>query len=278
MSERKTDGTLRIGLIQMNSIPCDPLQNREKAERLIRKAAQAGADLVQLPETWNTGFFPKEQLSSLAEPEDGESRKLLSHLAKELHLAIAGGSILTRRGSLICNSFVFYTREGRLAGEYDKVHAFSPSGENAYLQAGGSLCCLDAGGMRAGVLLCYDLRFCEQARLLALQGAELLLVCAQWPRERLEHWRILVQARAIENQVFVSAVNGCGCFDSVQSGGGSLAVSPSGEILAQAGKEEEILLAELRTAERTALKRRMDPLLDRRPSLYAGLCRPAPHQ
>ena len=278
MSGLKTNGVLRIGLIQMNSLPRDPRQNRKKAEFLIRKAALAGADLVQLPETWNTGFFPKEELLSLAEPEDGESRKLLSRLAKELHLAIAGGSVLTRRGNQVCNSFVFYTSEGRLAGEYDKIHAFSPSQENMYLQAVSSLCCLEAGGIRAGALLCYDLRFCEQARLLALQGAELLLVCAQWPRERMEHWRILARARAIENQVFVSAVNGCGCFDGVQSGGGSLAVSPSGEILGQAGKDEEILFTQLKTAERAALKRQMDPLSDRRPLLYAGLCQPAPHQ
>lgn len=275
MSEKESAGVLRAGLLQMDSVPCKPEQNREKAESLIRKAARAGASFVQLPETWSTGFFPKEDLLSLAEPEDGESRRLLSRLAKELHLAIAGGSILTRRGDAVCNSFVFYTEDGRLAAEYDKIHAFSPSGEGSFLRSGSHLCSFSIGNVQTGILLCYDLRFCEQARLLALQGVQLLLICAQWPRERLAHWRILAQARAVENQIFVAAVNGCGTFQGIRSGGNSLAVSPTGKILGQAGNEEEILLVSLPMAAVPDVRKQMDFLHDRRPELYAGLSGPA---
>lgn len=227
MSEMKTDGTLRIGLIQMNSTPCDPLQNREKAERLIRKAAQAGADLVQLPETWNTGFSQRN--SFLPGGAGGRGKPKAALLSCQRAASGDRGRIHLNPPRKPCLQFLRFLHRGRPSrGRIRQDTRILPFGRKRVSQAGGSLCCLDAGGMRAGVLLCYDLRFCEQARLLALQGAELLLVCAQWPRERLEHWRILTQARAIENQVFVSAVNGCGCFDGVQSGGGSLAVSPRG--------------------------------------------------
>ena len=272
----KAERTLRVGLVQMNTVPCEAAENRKTAERLIRRAAEAGADLVVLPETWNVGFFPRRFLADLAEPEDGESRALLSRLAKELGVAVAGGSIPTRRGGSICNTFVFYTNEGRLTAEYDKLHAFSPSGEGAFFRAGDRLCLFSACGVRAGVLLCYDLRFCEQARLLALGGAGLLLVCAQWPRERLAHWRLLTMARAVENQAFVLAVNGCGMFEGVRSGGGSIAVSPWGEVISEAGDGEELVLADLQLEAVREARRAMNVLADRRPELYEGLSRPVP--
>ena len=272
----KAERTLRVGLVQMNTVPCEAAENRKTAERLIRRAAEAGAELVVLPETWNVGFFPRRFLVDLAEPEDGESRALLSRLAKELGVAVAGGSIPTRRGGSICNTFVFYTDKGRLAAEYDKLHAFSPSGEGAFFRTGDRLCLFSACGVRAGVLLCYDLRFCEQARLLALGGAGLLLVCAQWPRERLAHWRLLTMARAVENQAFVLAVNGCGMFEGVRSGGGSIAVSPWGEVISEAGDGEELALADLQLEAVREARRAMNVLADRRPELYEGLSRPVP--
>ena len=272
----KAERTLRVGLVQMNTVPCEAAENRKTAERLIRRAAEAGAERVVLPETWNVGFFPRRFLADLAEPEDGESRALLSRLAKELGVAVAGGSIPTRRGGSICNTFVFYTDKGRLAAEYDKLHAFSPSGEGAFFRTGDRLCLFSACGVRAGVLLCYDLRFCEQARLLALGGAGLLLVCAQWPRERLAHWRLLTMARAVENQAFVLAVNGCGMFEGVRSGGGSIVVSPWGEVISEAGDGEELVLADLQLEAVREARRAMNVLADRRPELYEGLSRPVP--
>ena len=272
----KAERTLRVGLVQMNTVPCEAAENRKTAERLIRRAAEAGAELVVLPETWNVGFFPRRFLADLAEPEDGESRALLSRLAKELGVAVAGGSIPTRRGGSMCYIFVFYSVLGRLAAEYDKLHAFSPSGEGAFFRTGDRLCLFSACGVRAGVLLCYDLRFCEQARLLALGGAGLLLVCAQWPRERLAHWRLLTMARAVENQAFVLAVNGCGMFEGVRSGGGSIAVSPWGEVISEAGDGEELVLADLQLEAVREARRAMNVLADRRPELYEGLSRPVP--
>ena len=210
----KAERTLRVGLVQMNTVPCEAAENRKTAERLIRRAAEAGAELVVLPETWNVGFFPRRFLADLAEPEDGESRALLSRLAKELGVAVAGGSIPRAAAvpSAIPSSFT--RTRGRLAAEYDKLHAFSPFGGRGRFSARetGSACFPPAAFAR--VFFCATICvFCEQARLLALGGAGLLLVCAQWPRERLAHWRLLTMARAVENQAFVLAVNGCGMFD-----------------------------------------------------------------
>ena len=276
MPQEREKQALRVALAQMDTIPCEPERNRETAERLVRRAAAAGAELILLPEAWNVGFFPRSGLSDLAEPADGPGARLLSRLARELGVAVAGGSIVTRPGGTLCNAFFCYGPDGRLAAEYDKLHAFSPSGEGAFFRAGDRLCRFAVCGVEAGVLLCYDLRFCEQARLLALGGARLLLVCAQWPRERLAHWRLLAAARAVENQVFVAAVNGCGSFGGVTSGGGSLAVSPAGEILAEGGAGEELVLADLPLGAVEEARRAMNVLADRRPALYEGLSRPNP--
>lgn len=266
--------TLRVGLVQMAGVPCRADENRAAAERLIRLAAARGAELVQLPETWNLGFFPKENLFGLAEPEDGPSRALLSRLARELGIAVAGGSLVTRRGGEVYNTFVYYAPDGRLAAEYDKIHGFTPSGERDYFRAGDKPCVFSVPGIQAGALLCYDLRFCELSRLLAVSGARLLVVCAQWPRERLAHWRLLARARAVENQVFVTAVNGCGSFGGVKSGGGSLAVSPDGDVLAEAGGDEGVTIAELPLSRADECRRSMDILADRRPELYVPLSAP----
>lgn len=272
----ENERTLRVGLVQMKSAPCRADENRAAAERLIRLAAARSAKLIQLPETWNLGFFPKEGLLELAEPADGESRALLSRLARELGVAIAGGSLVTRRGADVCNTFVYYAPDGSLLAEYDKLHGFTPSGERAYFRAGEKLCRYAAPGVEAGALLCYDLRFCELSRMLALSGARLLTVCAQWPESRIEDWRLLARARAVENQVFVTAVNGCGSFGGVQSGGRSIAVAPDGEILAEAGADEGVTIAALPLARADECRRVMDILADRRPELYAPLCAGVP--
>lgn len=270
VKEKGRNSDLRLALLQMDVRPDDAGANRRTAERLISQAAGDGADVIQLPETWNLGFFPKEGLRELAEPETGESRALLAELAQKYHVNIAGGSLITRRNDRICNTFVCYDRDGRLIAEYDKIHGFSPSGEHEYFSAGDHLCTFSIDGVKAGAVICYDLRFPELVRTLALEEIQLLFVCAQWPHPRLEHWQILNRARAIENQMYVSAVNACGQYGALSFCGHSMLVGPFGEILAQAGDGEEIVCGEADFQKIREIRESINVFRDRRPELYFG--------
>ena len=124
-------------------------------------------------------------------------------------------------------------------------------------------------GIKCATLLCYDIRFPELVRRLALENISVLFLPAAWPIERLMHWQTLTRARAIENQIFVAAANGSGTFEETfQLAGNSCIIDPWGELLARAGEEETILHANLKTAIRSQIRESMDIFADRRPELY----------
>lgn len=261
---------LKIALLQMEVLANDPAANRQKAERMISEAAASGVDLVQLPETWNLGFFPKEGLRDAAESESGESRQLLARLAQKFGIHIVGGSLITQRNGQVFNTLVCYDRSGQLITQYDKIHGFSPSGEQEYFTGGSRLCTFSVDGIRAGAVICYDLRFPELVRTLALEGIQILFVCAQWPYPRQEHWLILNRARAIENQMYVSSVNACGKYGDLSFCGRSVMVGPFGELLAQAGEREEIVYGEADFEKIAEIRQTINVFRDRRPELYFG--------
>lgn len=259
---------MKLALIQMESELGNAPVNRSRAEAAIRQAAASGADIAVLPETWNLGFFPKEHLQNLAEPDGGESRALLHMLACELNIHIVGGSLITKKIGGIYNTAYVFDRSGALVAEYDKIHSFSPSGEHHFFQQGHNLCTFVLDKVKMGLVICYDLRFGELIRLLALEGIELLFVPAQWPGVRLEHWQVLSRARAIENQIFVASVNGCGEAWGTLSGGHSMLISPYGELLAGAGGGATTVIGEVDFGQIAAIRERINVFRDRRPELY----------
>ena len=259
---------MKLSLLQMDVQLGRPEENRRKAASLVAQAAGQGADVAVLPETWNLGFFPKENLAGLAEPDGGESRALLSSLAAQHHINLVGGSLVTRRGDRVYNTAYVFDREGRQVARYDKIHGFSPSGEHAYFQHGDRLCTFSLDGVKMGIIICYDLRFCELARSLALQGIQLLFVPAQWPHPRLGHWQILNQARAIENQMYVACVNGCGRAGELSFCGHSMLVDPLGRVAVQAGEEEAVLTGTADFSQLEDIRSRINVFRDRRPALY----------
>ena len=134
---------------------------------------------------------------------------------------------------------------------------------------GDTITAFSLDGVKCGLIICYDLRFPECSRCLALEGMEVLFLPAAWPTVRLAHWQLLTSARAVENQVFVAAANGSGTFaNGIELGGHSALIDPWGKRLAEAGKGEEILAADFDLAERANIKASMDVLADRRPELY----------
>ena len=197
---------MRITCVQMEVRFGAPEDNFTRAAALIEQAVAAEhPDAVVLPETFNTGFFPREHLDVLAEGAGPRTRALFGPLARRLGVHIVAGSVADRRGSHIYNTAYVFDRTGACAAVYDKTHRLSPLGEDKAFAPGDRLCRFTLDGVRCGLLICYDVRFPEAARTLALGGLDILFVVSQWPARRAFHLRTLLTARAIENQCFVAA-------------------------------------------------------------------------
>lgn len=218
--------------------------NREVAENRIRMAADAGADLVILPEIWNVGYFNFDRYESDAEPITGETIGLIRDLAAELDIAIHAGSIVERDGDNLYNTSVFVDRQGNIRDTYRKMHLFGyESAENDLLTSGDNIVCFDTEFGRVGMATCYDLRFPGLFRAISDQNVDLLLIASAWPLARLEHWLMLTRVRAFEHQVFLAAANLVGTNCGTQLGGNSCIVDPWGTILANAGERERTVHA-----------------------------------
>ncbi|SKC86265.1 carbon-nitrogen family hydrolase [Maledivibacter halophilus] len=258
----------RISLIQMDVSFENPSANFRKAEGFIEEAMKDKPDFICLPETWNTGFFPKEELEKLADENGNTTKKFLSKLSKKHNVNIIGGSVAVKRGDQVYNTSYIFNREGTLVAEYDKIHGFSPSGENEYFKGGENLCVFEIDGVKAGIVICYDLRFLELIRSLALKGIDILFLPAQWPHPRLNHWKTLSVARAIENQMFVAAVNALGTNGKLEMCGNSMIIDPWGNILVNAEEEEKIVTSVVDFEIVKDIRNRINVFKDRKPHLY----------
>lgn len=259
---------MKISCVQMNMVFAAPEENFRRAEALVRQAAEGRPDVIVLPETWNTGFFPQEGLKELCDADCGRVRTVFSGLARELDTAIVAGSVSNVRGGRVYNTACVFDRSGKQVGEYDKTHLFSPMGEGAYYTPGGQLCRFTLDGARCAVLICYDIRFPELTRTLAVEGLDVLFLVAQWPQARSAHLRALVTARAIENQLFLACCNSCGRAGQTVYGGGSALLDPWGKVLAEAGPEETVISAECELRILQEIRNSINVFRDRRPELY----------
>ena len=236
---------MKVSLIQMDVAFADPQRNYDAAERLMTQALTKEPDVIVLPELWNTGFFPREGLYEMADDYASETRTLCAIISAEKAVNVLAGSVTERRRNKLFNACYAFDRSGSTVGRYDKTHLFSPMGENAAFTPGDHLGFFQFDGVKCGVVICYDIRFPELARAMALKGMDVLFVVAQWPVQRLEHLHTLARARAIENQCFVCVCNGCGQAPGTTFGGGSMIVDPLGSVIAEADGSEQIVTAEL---------------------------------
>lgn len=263
--------SLRIALVQMHVEAGHPDVNFKKAEELLEQAVNVpGGEkphVIMLPEMWNTGYA-LERIGEIADKDGERTKALLSSFSRKHEVQLIGGSVAEKRGSGVYNTIYVSDEKGEVAADYSKIHLFRLMDEEKYLQAGERPGRLNVGGADAGMMICYDIRFPELARKLALGGAKLLFVPAQWPNPRLHHWRTLMMARAIENQMYVVACNRCG--ESLGSSffGHSMIVDPWGEIIAEAGEEETIVRAEIDLSQVDSIRAKIPVFEDRRPALY----------
>lgn len=228
------------GFFQFAITSGEPAVNLDRLRAALHKNPPVPGTLLVLPELWATGFvYP--QLAELSR-ETPWLLEQLTELAARYRIVLAG-SLVERvddeRGLLLYNTLFFSGSDGQ-TGKIRKQHLFSYWREDEWLTAGESPRPVATASGWVGGLVCYDLRFPETAKVQCQQGASLLVVSAQWPLMRIDQWRILLQARAIENQTFIVSANGCGMCNDIELGGHSLIIDPGGEILSEAGEEEQL--------------------------------------
>jgi len=257
---------ISIALAQLDLKPGDLEENYLKAQGAVQQAAEQGSELVLLPELWHSGFDldRTKDYASLIN-EDWYAR--MRTLAVENCIAV-GGSLIEEDLAEYFNTFALYDKEGNLLGSYRKIHLFQKLHEHIHFSGGRTVVVVDSPWGKIGLAICYDLRFPELFRSCAIQGAELILLVAEWPKSRIEHWKILLQARAIENQCYIAAVNKVGTSQEAPLGGNSAIVTPTGEFVVLGGENDEMLYADLDLSAVSKIRKWMPVLDDRRPGVY----------
>lgn len=256
---------MKIALLQMAIVEKNKEQNVVHGLQLLRQAA-AGHDLAVLPEIWTTGY----SLGHLHEEAEEESSLVLDEIcriAAEHSCAVVAGSVPMRRNGKVYNTSVAIDKIGKIVNLYDKVHLFGLFNEENFFAAGNNFNAFDMDGICCGSTICYDLRFPELYRHLALAGAKIIFCPAEWPESRGDIWRLLTQARAAENHIFMVAVNCAGEFKGAPFYGHSMVVAPSGKILAEAGMQEEVISCDIDFGDIEKVRKRLNALADVRKEL-----------
>lgn len=264
---QKEGASMKIAAVQLDVVLGAVDTNYATAEKAIIQAARTGADIVVLPEMWNTSFYPVN-VQQLADNDGRRTKAFFTSLAQTYHVHIVGGSVANCKADGVYNTTYIVNREGKIVGTYDKVHVFTPGGEDTAFHAGNRLNVFTLDGVTMASIICYDLRFAEWVRMAALAGANVLFVPAAWPDVRIDHWRILNRARAIENQMIVVAVNNCGTAGNFHFGGHSMIIDPLGKIVTEGENKPTIRMADVDIGAVASIRETFDVFRDRRPSLY----------
>lgn len=258
---------VKIALAQIDIAFAEPEKNFEKVRDLTLLAAEKKVDVVVFPEMWNTGYA-LSNLPELADSDGKRTQNFLTELSKKYQMNIVAGSVATAKSGKFYNSNYIFDAKGNLVSQYDKVHLFGPMEEDKFISSGKSENVFELAAVKSAAVICYDIRFPEWLRTNMKQGAKILYVVAEWPKQRIEQWQILLQARAIENQAFVVAVNRVGydlnnCFN-----GHSLVIDPLGTILLDAGEEEGLQLIDIDVNQVDTVRGQIPVFADRKPELY----------
>jgi predicted amidohydrolase len=267
---------IRAAAVQLNST-ADKARNLATAERLVREVAAGGAELVVLPEKWNL-LADGDVLAGGAEPLDGPSVGAARAWARELGIHLVAGSFAERvAGSeRVFNTSLHLTPDGEIAASYRKIHMFDVDvegvayRESRHEQPGDEVTTTDVDGVKVGMTVCYDLRFPELYRILAVGGATVITVPSAFTEATgRDHWHVLLRARAIENQAFVIAANQTGdAPPHFRSYGHSLIADPWGRVLAEQPAGEGAAVADLDFEELDRVRAAVPSLANRRPQAY----------
>lgn len=253
---------LSISLAQMQIALGDVKRNTAQMVSMAAEAARRGSHMVVLPELWSTGYA-LESAKELASELNGGTFAEMGTAAQQNKISVVG-SVLEKRGVTVSNSSAFFAPNGRMLGVYRKLHLFRLMNEDQWLQPGSSPLALDLPWGNTGMAICYDLRFPELFRRYAVEGAKMMVIAAEWPLVRVEHWRALLVARAIENQCYVVATNAAGETGEEVFGGHSMIVDPWGKIIVEGGETPMMLTADIEMDVVDEVRRRIPVFADRR--------------
>jgi omega-amidase len=258
---------MKIACVQMDIVFGEPEENFEAVNFFIKKAANERVDVIVLPEMWNTGYA-LDQLGRIADVGGQKTQEMLAFLAKKYQVNMVGGSVATKKNGKFFNTMFVVDRTGKIISEYDKAHLFKLMNEHQYMSEGQNMNIFELDGITCGGVICYDLRFPEWIRKHSLNGAKIMFIPAQWPKQRIDHWQILLQARAIENQCFIVAVNRVGRDPNNEYNGHSMVIAPWGERLISNHTEEGIYYVSLNLEEVDRVRKAIPIFQDRRSDLY----------
>lgn len=228
---------MRVLAAQIDPVELDPEANLKRAVALLASASQAGATLLVLPETWSTGYDLaaarelRHRSAAIVEP--------LAEAARTHGVAVVGSMVLPDDADDAVNAALLIGPDGAIALRYEKSHLIDVYREKEIFRPGRATPTVELAGTRLGVAICYDLRFPELFRAFVDDGAEVLVVVAEWPAQRISHWDLLLRARAVENQAWVIGVNRVGSDRSTTYGGRSQVVDPWGTVIASAPPDAE---------------------------------------
>ncbi len=261
---------MKISICQMEIIPGNPEENMQKVKEWVQKEVEnTKPDLIVLPEMWTTSYTLEE--IHLHADQDGKTIvPFLQNLSKIHTINIVGGSFANNVDGEIYNTAVVINRAGEVVYQYDKVHLVPMLNEPLYLAGGKKVPeVFELDGVKMGLIICFDLRFTEIIRPLALEGAEVLFVVAEWPITRIHHWKNIQITRAIENQMFVVSCNNVGTYKNDTFGGTSMVVNPWGETLIEGSdSKEESLSISIDVKEALDARSRVPVFTSRVPELY----------
>lgn len=260
---------MKIALISLDQQWEDKDANLQRCHYLLRRAAICGVDLAIFPEMTLTGFT----FNIAASAEDANSSPTIQRfvaLAKEHRLAIVAGVVI-RTGDAVTNELVAFDSHGLVQARYAKIHPFSFAGEDRLFQSGARLARMMLGQFTLGFSICYDLRFPELHTALA-RDCDILVNIANWPQRRMHHWRTLLQAWAIENQVYAVGVNRIGSDgNGLACEASSIVVNANGEIVAPVFIGGELDIIEIHEADLATFRNGFSARQDRKPDLYRSL-------
>ena len=265
---------MKLALAQLDVTAADVQANRHRAIDAIESAAARGADLVALPELWNVGFFAFDRYADLAEPLDGPTLSRIREAAMDNDVGVLAGSIVEDLAESdadgpategLANTTVLFDRDGTRLATYRKHHLFGyESEESDLLVPGESLGVAEFEGFTVGMTTCYDLRFPELYRELLDAGVTLVLVPSAWPYPRVEHWKSIPKARAIENLSYVATINGAATFDDATLLGRSTVYDPWGTPVATSGDEPTLVVTDIEPKRVERVRKDFPALEDRR--------------
>jgi omega-amidase len=257
---------LIISLGQMDIALGQPQANLAKVQELTAEASRRGSDIVLFPELWSTGYDLENAEQYATSLDEGHFAELAA-LARKNAIHICG-SLLSLQDGRYHNTASLFSPAGKRLGHYNKIHLFRLMEEDKYLAAGQAAPVFDLPWGKSAIAICYDLRFPELFRRYALAGARIIFLPAEWPYPRLEHWRTLLQARAIENQMFIVACNRIGEDRGERFFGHSAIYDPWGRLVVEAGGGEALLTVSIDMALVEEIRQVIPIFTDRRPDLY----------